>query len=224
MLQRVLCLNTTTGASLDASKRVFQPSIESNGFQSMRCVNLPTKILRPMDTRFIKIPLALASLAYAIQLFMNGHIGSGVGMVLVTAVLVLVTLQSMRLLMAFVSLRQQKMDDARTWLGRVNPDHLWPRRKGYWYFLSGSLMMEHNMNEAERLLKEALEKGLKQDHDKAAVKLNLAVVASAKRKPKLAQALLAECKRLDPKGMLKKDIKQVEAAIRNPAQMRMRGR
>ena len=43
-------------------------------------------------------------------------------------------------------------------------------------------MMEHNMNEAERLLKEALEMGLKQDHDKAAVKLNLAVVASAKRK------------------------------------------
>jgi len=177
-----------------------------------------------MDTRFIKIPLAAASLAYAIHLFMKGHIGSGVGMVLVTVVLVLVTLQSMRLLMAFVSLRQQKMDDARKWIGRVNPKHLWPRRRGYWYFLSGSLMMEHNMNDAEKLLKESLEVGLKQDHDKAAVKLNLAVVASAKRKPKLAKALLVECKRLDTKGMLKKDIKQVEAAIRNPAQMRMRGR
>jgi len=80
------------------------------------------------------------------------------------------------------------------------------------------------MNDAEKLLKESLEVGLKQDHDKAAVKLNLAVVASAKRKPKLAKALLVECKRLDTKGMLKKDIKQVEAAIRNPAQMRMRGR
>lgn len=145
-------------------------------------------------------------------------------MVLVTALLVLITLQSMRLLMAFVSLRQQKMEDARKWLGRVNPNHLWPRRRGYWYFLSGSLMMEHNMNDAERLLKEALEIGLKQDHDKAAVKLNLAVVASAKRKTKLAKALLNECKRLDAKGVLKKDIKQVEAAIRSPQQMRMRGR
>lgn len=195
--------------------------MSSNPFDA---VNLPTKIPRPMDTRFIKIPLAAASLAYAIHLFMKGHIGSGVGMVLVTVVLVLVTLQSMRLLMAFVSLRQQKMDDARKWIGRVNPKHLWPRRRGYWYFLSGSLMMEHNMNDAEKLLKESLEVGLKQDHDKAAVKLNLAVVASAKRKPKLAKALLVECKRLDTKGMLKKDIKQVEAAIRNPAQMRMRGR
>mgnify|MGYP000058903769 CR=1 FL=1 len=177
-----------------------------------------------MDTRFIKIPLAAASLAYAVYLFTVGQIGSGVGMVLVTAVLVLITLQSMRLLMAFVSLRQQKMDDARNWLGRVNPNHLWPRRRGYWYFLSGSMMMEHNMNEAERLLKQALEIGLKQDHDKAAVKLNLAVVASAKRKTKLAKALLTECKRLDAKGVLKKDIKQVEAAIRSPQQMRMRGR
>ena len=177
-----------------------------------------------MDTRFIKIPLAAASLAYAVYLFTVGQIGSGVGMVLVSAVLALITLQSMRLLMAFVSLRQQKMEDARNWLGRVNPNHLWPRRRGYWYFLSGSLMMEHNMNEAERLLKQALEIGLKQDHDKAAVKLNLAVVASAKRKTKLAKALLAECKRLDAKGVLKKDIKQVEAAIRSPQQMRMRGR
>lgn len=188
------------------------------------CGKFDRKIILFMDTRFIKIPLAAASLAYAIQLFTVGQVGAGVGMVLVAAFLVLITLQSMRLLMAFVSLRQQKMEDARKWLGRVNPKHLWPRRRGYWYFLSGSLMMERNMNEAERLLKEALEMGLKQDHDKAAVKLNLAVVASAKRKTKLAKALLNECKRLDAKGVLKKDIKQVEAAIRSPQQMRMRGR
>jgi hypothetical protein len=177
-----------------------------------------------MDTRFIKIPLALASLAYSVFLFTEGYVGSGSGMILVTTLIVLVTLQSMRLLMAFVSLRQQKMEDARKWLGRVNPNHLWKRRKGYWYFLSGSLAMEQNMNQAEQLLKQALDMGLKQDHDKAAVKLNLAVVASAKRKPKLAKALLVECKRLDAKGMLKKDIKQVEAAIRNPQTMKMRGR
>tara|TARA_X000000950_G_scaffold101977_1_gene128784 strand:- start:1487 stop:2071 length:585 start_codon:yes stop_codon:yes gene_type:complete len=188
------------------------------------CGKFDGKIILFMDTRFIKIPLAAASLAYAIHLFTVGQVGAGVGMVLVAALLVLITLQSMRLLMAFISLRQQKMEDARKWLDRVNPKHLWPRRRGYWYFLSGSLMMEHNMNEAERLLKEALEIGLKQDHDKAAVKLNLAVVASAKRKTKLAKALLNECKRLDAKGVLKKDIKQVEAAIRSPQQMRMRGR
>ena len=75
-----------------------------------------------MDTRFIKIPLAFASLAYAIFLFTEGYIGSGVGMVFVTTLIVLITLQSMRLLMAFVSLRQQKMEDARKWLGDARED------------------------------------------------------------------------------------------------------
>ena len=112
-----------------------------------------------MDTRFIKIPLAAASLAYAIQLFTVGQVGAGVGMVLVAALLVLITLQSMRLLMAFVSLRQQKMEDARV-VGPREPQHLWPRRRGYWYFLSGSLMMEHNMNEAERLVERGARNGV----------------------------------------------------------------
>ena len=73
-----------------------------------------------------KIPLAAASLAYAIQLFTVGQVGAGVGMVPVAALLVLIT--SMRLLMAFVSLRQQKMEDARNWA--VNPKHLWPAAAG----------------------------------------------------------------------------------------------
>ncbi|MDB4587843.1 DUF2892 domain-containing protein, partial [bacterium] len=100
----------------------------------------------------------------------------------------------------------------------------WPRRRAYFYFLQGSLKMEHNMNEAEKLIKESLRLGLKQNHDKAAAKLNLAVVASAKRRRQEALALLNECKRLDEKGMLKKDIKMVEQAIKNPQMIRQKGR
>ena len=62
------------------------------------CGKFDRKIILFMDTRFIKIPLAAASLAYAIQLFTVGQVGAGVGMVLVAALLVLITLQSMRLL------------------------------------------------------------------------------------------------------------------------------
>lgn len=80
------------------------------------------------------------------------------------------------------------------------------------------------MNEAEKLIKQSLALGLKQNHDKAAAKLNLAVVASAKRRRQEAMALLNECKRLDEKGMLKKDIKMVEQAIKNPQQRMARAR
>ena len=57
---------------------------------------------------------------------------------------------------------------------------------------------------------------LRQDHDKAAVKLNLAVCLSAKQDRKRALIMIQDAKRLDTKGMLKKDIKQVESMIKNP--------
>lgn len=177
-----------------------------------------------MDTRIIKIVFTAASLGYAIVLFTKGHIGSGIGLVLVAALGVLATLQSLRIIMAFAYLRQQKMDEARKWLARINPAHLWPRRRAYYHFLQGSLTMEQNMNEAAKHLRTALDLGLKQSYDQAAAKLNLAVVASAQRRPQQAKALLSECKRLDTKGMLKKDIKQVEDLMRNPRQMHQRAR
>ena len=76
--------------------------------------------------------------------------------------------------------------------------------------------MQHNLIEAEANLRKALSLGLRQDHDKAAVKLNLAVCLSAKQDRKRAMVMIQEAKRLDTKGMLKGDIKQVEAMIKNP--------
>ena len=80
------------------------------------------------------------------------------------------------MVMAFVNLRQQKMPEARKWLARIRTNQLWPRQRGYYNFLMGSLTMEENMNIAEKFLKDA--------------------------------------KRLDTKGVLAKDIKMVEDAIK----------
>jgi hypothetical protein len=90
-----------------------------------------------MDTRIIKIAFAVGSLAYAIYLFSKGYWGSGIGMVLVTTLAVLASLQSLRLLMVFVYLRQQRLDEARKWLDRVRPEQLWKRRRAYYAFLKG---------------------------------------------------------------------------------------
>lgn len=181
-------------------------------------------MLKRIDTRVVKILVSAATLAYSIYLFTVGQTGSAIGLLFLAAIFILASIQSLRLIMAFAYLRTQKMDEARTWLDRINPKHLWKRRRAYYHFLQGSMSMEKNMNEAERHLKESLSLGLKQDHDKAAAKLNLAVVASAKRRRQEAMALLNECKRLDSKGMLKKDIKMVEQAIKNPQQVMKRGR
>ena len=177
-----------------------------------------------MLIRLLKILIAAASCAYSIHLFTGGYTGAGIGMVILTILLALMSLRSMRLVMAFVYLRQQKMDDAKKWLGRVRVNQLWPKQRGYYYFLMGSLTMEQNMNDAERLLKQALSLGLKHKHDEAAAKLNLAVVASTRRKVGEATKLLNECKRLDEKGAMTKDIKMVEDAIRGGGARQMQGR
>lgn len=169
-----------------------------------------------MDTRIIKGLVAALSLAYTVQLFATGHWGSGIGMVFVTAIAVLAFLRSVRMIFVFFNLQQQKLDKAKKWIGRINPKHLWKNQRGYYYFLKGSTQMETNLNEAERDLRKALSIGLRKDHDKAAVKLNLAAIAGAKRRTKEAQVLLAEAKRLDKKGMLKNDIKMIEKAMKNP--------
>lgn len=182
----------------------------------MFLVALHPKVKETMDTRIIKIAIAALAVAYTVYLYATGHWGSGIGMTLVSIVLILACLRSMRMVVVFFHMRQQKMDKAKQWLGRIKPNHLWKTQQGYYYFLQGSMAMEKNLNEAERHLRKALSLGLRMDHDKAAVKLNLAAIASAKRKTREALGLLTEAKRLDKKGVLKNDIKMIEKAIKNP--------
>ena len=167
-----------------------------------------------MLTRLIKILFAASSLAYTVYLFSKAQTGAAIGMIFVTIVLVMMTLKSMRLVLAFVQIRQQKMPEAKKWLGRINQNQLWPRQRGYYNFLLGSLTMEENMKVAEKYLKDAVSLGLRHAHDEAAAKLNLAVIASTKRRTREAIMLLNDCKRLDTKGMLTKDIKMVEQAVK----------
>jgi hypothetical protein len=177
-----------------------------------------------MLTRLIKIFLAASSLAYTVYLFSKAQTGAAIGMIFVTIILVVMTLKSMRLVLAFVQIRQQKMPEAKKWLGRIQQNQLWPRQRGYYNFLLGSLTMEENMNVAEKYLKEAVRLGLRQGHDEAAAKLNLAVVASTKRRTREAMVLLNDCKRLDTKGMLTKDIKMVEQALKGGGKTTTGGR
>ena len=169
-----------------------------------------------MLIRILKILVAASSVAYTVLLYTQGSWGAAIGMTLLSILLVLANLRSVRLVFAFANLRMQRMEEAVKWLNRIQTSQLWPGQRGYYHFLLGSVTMQHNLNEAESYLRKALNLGLKRDHDKAAVKLNLAVCMSARQDRKKAMVMIQEAKRLDTKGMLKNDIKQVEAMIKNP--------
>ena len=58
-----------------------------------------------MITRLLKILVAAASVAYTVLLYTQGSWGSAIGMTLLSIVLVLVNLRSVRLVVAFANLR-----------------------------------------------------------------------------------------------------------------------
>ncbi len=173
----------------------------------------------PFDTRILKFALAGGAAAYAVQLFTTGYVGSGIGMVILAALLTVTALRSVRLIMVAFRIQQQKLDKARAMLEGVNPKHLWSGQRGQYWFLTGNLLLESSLTEAEKAFRTALDVGMKRDEEKAAVMLNLAAIQSSKRRTKEAKALLAQAKRLDKKGMLKSDIRTIEQAIKNPQQV-----
>ena len=167
-----------------------------------------------MDTRIIKIIVAALSLAYTFMLYWDGSWGTGIFMTLVSAVLVLVCFRSTRLIVVFYYIQRQNLIKAKSWLVKINPDKLWKNQKGYYYFLLATCDMQNqSMAQSEKNLRSALQYGLRMDHDKAAVYLNLSVLAANKRKKREAMMHLAEAKKFDTKGYLKKDIKEVQRML-----------
>ena len=79
-----------------------------------------------MDTRIIKIALSAAAFGFTVYLFATGSWGYGIWMLLLTTILVVFTLRSVRLLWSLIQLRRQKLDKAvkivdgitdKTWFG-----------------------------------------------------------------------------------------------------------
>ena len=133
MLQRVLCLKTTQAAHAGVELPSNLPMIPMVPIHLHR-----RQKLRSMDTRFIKIPLAAASLPHGFICYRRTSRG-WCGWCCCGARLD--HLQSMRLL-GLRQLASAKNGRCAHVVGRVNPKHLW-LDVGYWYFLSGSLMRQH---------------------------------------------------------------------------------
>ncbi len=171
-----------------------------------------------MDTRIIKAVIAGASLAWAIYHFSQGNIGSGIWIILLTALLAFLVTRSVRLIIAFIALRRGKMEACEKWVDKVNPDRQFPKSKGYYFYLKGLTSVQSggqgSLTKAEGMFKKALSNGLRLDLDKATAKLQLAVIAISKRKKREATNLLSEVKKLDKRGMMTAQIKQVKEGLK----------
>ncbi|WP_196891874.1 DUF2892 domain-containing protein [Aureivirga marina] len=165
-----------------------------------------------MYNKYIKLVIAVAVFAWAVFQFVEGNIMNGISLILLAGIFVLFYFKNEFIIMAFLQLRKQNFEGCQKWLGYIkNPQSaLVTKQQGYYFYLQGLIVMQTNINQAEKLFKKALSIGLSMEHDIAMAKLNLGGIAMSKRRKREATAYLNEAKKHDKQGMLTEQIKMMK--------------
>ncbi len=169
-----------------------------------------------MFPKFIKIVLAIVTLAYAVYQFMESNIGNGIAFIFLAGIFVFLYFKNELILLSFLRLRKQDFEGTMRWLQRIkNPQiALTPKQQGYYFFLHGVIESQKNLTKAERHFKKAISLGLNMKHDLAMAKLSLAGIVMQKRRKREATILLNEAKKLDKQGMLTEQIKLMQQQLK----------
>lgn len=164
----------------------------------------------------IKLALAVLLFVTAIWQFAENNIGNGIFILLITLFLILLYFKNEIIILAFLKLRKQDFPGAQKWLSKIkNPEAvLVKKQQGYYYYLSGLMVVQTNLNQAEKHFRKAIELGLNMNADLALAKLNLAGIAMTKRRKQEATLLLNEAKKLDKQNMLKEQIAQMKEQMK----------
>ena len=169
-----------------------------------------------MLNRIIRLGIAAAILAWAIWQFVDGNIGNGIMLVLLSGLVVFTYFRNEHILISFWHLRKNNMAKAEKSLSRIkNPEAtLVKGQLAYYYMLMGMIESQRGLFTMLALLRKALNTGLRMKHDQAMVKLQLAGVAVSKRRKREAMLLLTEVKKLDTRGMLNDQVKMIKTQMK----------
>lgn len=169
-----------------------------------------------MFNKNIKLVLAALTLAWSVYNFIQGEIGNGLAILLLTGIFILLYFKNEFILLAFLKLRKQDFEGAQKWLAYIkNPSAaLTQKQEGYYNYLHGIMLSQTNITKAEKFLKKAVKLGLAMDHDLAMAKLQLAGIAMTKRRKREATILMNEAKKLDKHGMLKEQIQMMKQQMK----------
>lgn len=165
-----------------------------------------------MYNKIIKLIIAAGIIAFAVYQIIEGYIGNGIMLILLSLIFVFLYFKNEFILLAFLKLRKQDFEGAKSWLNKIKKPEsaLVKKQQGYFNYLHGIMVSQSNMNEAEKYFKKAISLGLSMDNDLAMAKLNLAGIAFSKRRKQEAQKLLSEAQKLDKQGMLAEQIKMMK--------------
>lgn len=180
-----------------------------------------------MFNKNIKLVIAVLIIGFAVYQFIEGYIGNGIFLILLSLIFIFLYFRNEIILLAFLRMRKQDMDGTERWLSRIkNPESaLIKKQQGYYNYLQGIIFSQRNLTKAEKFFKKALKLGLNMNYDLAMAKLSLAGIAMQKGRKREATTLLNEAKKLDKNGMLTDQLKMMKQQLkRGPQQVRTKYR
>ncbi len=173
----------------------------------------------------IRIVLALVATGFNVYLFTSGHWGWGITFVFITALIILSFFRNENVLLALNQMRVGNTDKAKKYIDRIsNPEFLPKRQHAYVLFLKAVMGgQELGFANSEKLLRRALELGLRTGEDNAVARMHLAGICAQTGRKNEAVALLGEAKKLDKNGMMRDQIKTMQSQLQMaPSKNQMR--
>ncbi|CAZ94147.1 MULTISPECIES: hypothetical protein [Zobellia] len=169
-----------------------------------------------MFNKNLKLVIAGLIIAYAVYQFIEGNIGNGIFLILLSLIFIFLYFRNEIILLAFLRMRKQDLEGTEKWLSKIkNPEAaLITKQQGYFNYLHGIIHSQKNLTQAEKYFKKALKLGLTMDYDIAMAKLSLAGIAMQKRRKREATTLLQEAKKLDKSNMLTEQIKMMQQQMK----------
>ncbi|MBC2839442.1 DUF2892 domain-containing protein [Robiginitalea sp. SC105] len=169
-----------------------------------------------MFNKNIKLVLAVLIIGFAGYQFVEGEIGNGIALILLSLIFVFLYFRNELILLAFLRMRKQDLEGTEKWLGKIrNPKAaLTTKQQGYYEYLHGIIYSQKNLTQAEKHFRKALKLGLNMDYDVAMAKLSLAGIAMQKRRKREATTLLGEAKKLDKNNMLTDQIRMMQQQLK----------
>ena len=174
----------------------------------------------------IRIVLALVATGFNVYLFTSGHWGWGITFLFVTALIILSFFRNENVLLALNQMRVGNTDKAKKYIDRITqPQYLPKRQHAYVLFLKAVMGgQELGFAQSEKLLRRAMELGLRTPEDNAVARMHLAGICAQTGRKSDAVSLLAEAKKLDKNGMMRDQIKMMQSQLQlapSKNQMRM---
>ena len=163
----------------------------------------------------IRIVLAVVATGFNVYLFTTGHWGWGITFIFLTALIILSFFRNENVLLALNQMRVGNTDKAKKYIDKIShPEYLPKKQHAYVLFLKAVMGgQEMGFANSEKLLRRAMDLGLRTGEDNAVARMHLAGICAQTGRKNEAVALLAEAKKLDKNGMMRDQIKTMQSQL-----------